>query len=34
MNTDENNAPINLLEMVKKIGVCLLIILIAVFYAL
>ena len=34
MNTDQNNAPPNLLALVKKIGICLLVLLIAIFYAL
>jgi hypothetical protein len=34
MNTDQNNAPLNLLDAVKKIGIYLLIILIVIFYAL
>jgi len=34
MDNDENNTPLNLLDVVKKIGVCLLILLIVAFYAL
>jgi hypothetical protein len=34
MDNDENNTPFNLIDIAKKIGVCLLILFIVAFYAL